>query len=78
MPSITNLATTAILIAVENKIPNVSDLVKKADYEEEIKCIKNKCFIRSDYNKFTNNIFDEKITVKKLVNESELNENVNT
>ena len=78
IPTIANVATTSAYTTVENKIPNVSDLVKKADYEEEIKCIKNKCFIRSDYNKFTNNIFDEKITVKKLVNESELNENVNT
>ena len=31
IPSITNLATTAALTSVENKIPNASDLVKKAD-----------------------------------------------
>ena len=30
--SITNLATTTALTAIENKIPNVSDLVKKADW----------------------------------------------
>ena len=29
IPSITALATTAALVAVENKIPNVSNLVKK-------------------------------------------------
>ena len=29
IPSITNLATTATLITVENKIPNVSNLDKK-------------------------------------------------
>ena len=29
IPNITNLATTAALTAVENKIPNVSNLVKK-------------------------------------------------
>ena len=29
IPSITNLTTTAALTNVENKIPNVSDLVKK-------------------------------------------------
>ena len=29
MPSITNLATTNALTAVENKKPNVSNLVKK-------------------------------------------------
>ena len=29
IPNITNLATTTDLTTVENKIPNVSDLVKK-------------------------------------------------
>ena len=33
IPSITNLTTTSSLTAVENKIPNVSDLVQKPDYE---------------------------------------------
>ena len=33
IPDITNLVTTTALTAVENKIPNVSDLVKKADYD---------------------------------------------
>ena len=74
MPSITNLATTAILIAVENKIPNVSDLVKKADYDAEMKDIKNKYFSTSDYNKFTNIVID----AKKLFNESGVNEKIKT
>ena len=30
IPSITNLTATATLTTVENKIPNVSDLVKKS------------------------------------------------
>ena len=34
-----NLAKTAPLTNVENKIPNVSDLVKKADYDAQIKDI---------------------------------------
>ena len=33
IPSITNLATTAALTTVENKMPNISDLVKKANYD---------------------------------------------
>ena len=36
IPSRTNLATTAALTAVENKIPNASDLVKKVDYDAKI------------------------------------------
>ena len=33
---ITNLATTTALSSVEHKIPNVSDLVKKADYDAKM------------------------------------------
>ena len=36
IPDITNLATTTVLIAVENKIPSVSNLVKKTDYNTKI------------------------------------------
>ena len=36
IPSVTNLVTTAAVASVENKIPNVSDLVKEADYDEKI------------------------------------------
>ena len=38
-----------------------------------MKDIKNKFFTTSDSNKFTNNMFDEKITRAKSVNESSLN-----
>ena len=43
IPSITDLATTTAFTSVENKIPNVGDLVKKADDNAEITDIKNKC-----------------------------------
>ena len=76
IPSITNWATTAAITNAENKIPNFSDLVKKADYDAEIKDIKNKYFTTSDYNMFMNNILDEKIKTEKLVNESVLNEKI--
>ena len=48
--SVTNLATTAPLTSVENKIPKVSDLVKKANYDAEIKDIQDKYFTTSHYN----------------------------
>ena len=39
-----NLATTTALTAVKNKIPNVSNLVKKTDYNTKINEIeKNYC-----------------------------------
>ena len=69
--SIINLATTAALNVVENKISNVSDLIKKIDYDENIKDIEGKYFTTPDYNKFTNNILDVKIThtqKKRLMN----------
>ena len=70
----TNLATIAALATVENKIANISDLVIKLDYDAEIRDIKNKYFTTTDNNKFSSNIFNGKITRKKLVNETGLNE----
>ena len=76
IPSITKLATTATLISFENKIPNVSDLDKKVDYDTEISEMGKKYVTTSDYNKFTSNILDAKITHKKLVNKSGLDEKI--
>ena len=84
IPSITNLATaTTALTTVENKIPNVlvkkaDGLVKKADYDAKISEMENKYFTTPDYNKFTSNTLDAKITQKKLVNEYDLNKKTKT
>ena len=52
MPNITNLATTTIaLTTVENKIPNVSNLVKKTDCNTKINEIKKK-IINRDHDKY--------------------------
>ena len=40
--SITNLGTTTALTAVENNIPNVSNLIRKTDYNTKISDIENK------------------------------------
>ena len=78
IPSIINLTTSAGLTTVQNKILNVSDLAKKADYDAKISEMENKYFTTYDYNKFTNNIlFDTKITLK-LVNEFNLNRKIKT
>ena len=42
IPSIIGLATNSELTAVENKIPNVSSLVKKTDYNTKISDIEKK------------------------------------
>ena len=41
----TNLAATTALTAVENKIPNVSNLVKKTDYNTKINETEKKSLI---------------------------------
>ena len=49
---------TAALTTVENKIANVIDVVKKADYVAKISELENRYFTTSDYNKFTSNTLD--------------------
>ena len=47
IPGISGLATKSPLAVVENKIPDVSGLVKKTDYNTKISEIENKV---NDYN----------------------------
>ena len=70
MPRISGLATTAVLTAVENKIPDVSNLVKKTDYDAKISEIENKCITTAEYNKFSKDIVANNIKSKNLVNKS--------
>ena len=48
MPSITDLATTTALTAVQNKILDVSNLIKKHDYGTKFNEIENKIIDHSD------------------------------
>ena len=62
-----SLTTTTTLIAVENKIPNVSNLVKETDYNTKIIEIGNKVTTNQDHDKCIttqefNKLFSEKIT----------------
>ena len=77
-PCINNLPTTTECTAVEIKTPKVSDLVKRANYDAEIKDVKDKYFRTSDYNNITINILDSKITTKRLVDKSGLNKKIKT
>ena len=49
---LTNLAATAALTAVGNKILNVSNLVKKTDYSTKINEIENKIATGHDHDKY--------------------------
>ena len=42
IPNITNLANTTSLTAIEKEIPNVSDLIKKTDYNTKLSEIEKK------------------------------------
>ena len=55
--SISSLATKPALTAVKNKIPNISSLIKKADYETKITEIKKK---------LTDHKYDKYITAPKF------------
>ena len=70
IPSITDLATTAVFNVVDNQIPNISDLVNKTDYNVKILDIETKYFTKCDYNKFTGKILNAKIEQKELVDKS--------
>ena len=47
-----NLATTAALTAVENKIPNVSTLAKKTDNNRKTNEMENKITTDHDHDKY--------------------------
>ena len=51
IPSITGLATTTVLNDVIQS--------RKRDYDVKIKDIESKCFTKSDYNKFINEVRDD-------------------
>ena len=57
---------------VKNKIPDLSDLVKKTDYDAKISEIEEKCFTTSDYNKFTVGKLNAKIKQKELANKYDI------
>ena len=50
------------MTAIENKIPDVSNLVKKkTDYDAKILDTESKYFTTADYNKFTSQTLDANI-----------------
>ena len=63
--SIAGFTAIAAFNVVDNKKPDVSNLVQKANYVAKYK---SKYFTASDYNKFTNDIRDAKTKNKKIVN----------
>ena len=77
IPCNSDLAATSALTAVENKIPDVRNLVKKTDYIQKISDIENKYITTADYNKFTKDIVANQIKSKKFVNEFDISGFIN-
>ena len=77
IPNTTNLVTTTTaLTAVENKISNVSNLVKKTDYNKKITEIENKiatdhdhdkCITTQEFNKLTSENFIARLKQAKVI-----------
>ena len=56
--------------AVENEIPDVSNLVKKRIYDAKISDIQSKYITTADYNRFTKNVVDNSIKNEDTVDKS--------
>ena len=81
IPNITNLAATTALTAVENKIPIVSNLVKKSDYNTKICEIENnittdhhhdKYITTEEFNKLTAENFTAGLAQANLVKKNDI------
>ena len=80
IPSINNLTTTTGLTAVENKIHNVSNLVKKIEYNKKINETEkkitdhdhDKCSATPEFNKLTAENFAARLTQANLAREIDI------
>ena len=76
IPNITNLATTAALIVFENKMFNVSNLVKKTDYNTKISETENKILLImimiNVFNKLTSENFTATLIQANLASKSDI------
>ena len=80
MNNITNLATTAALTTVENRIPNVSNLVRKTDYNTKINETEKKItdhdhdkyITTPEFNKLTGETFAARLAETSLASKNDL------
>ena len=68
IPIITGLATNSALTAIENKIPDVNNLVKKTDYDAKILDIEKKV-TDHDHDKYITTSEFHKLTTENLLQE---------
>ena len=82
IPDDTNLATNTALTAVQNKIPNLSSLAKKSDYDTKVTEIENK-FNNLNHDKYVDtqefkelagDVFNERLAQAKLVTKTDFDD----
>ena len=74
-----NLATKTALTAIENKIPDVNNLVKKTDYKTKVTEIENKLnnhdhdkyIDTSEFNKLAVDVFNARIAQANLITKAD-------
>ena len=79
IPSISGLATNAALTTVENKIPNINNLVIKSDYDAKITEIEKEltdhnCDIyikTAEFNNLTASVFNARLAQANLVTKTD-------
>ena len=79
IPSTAGLATTSALTAIENKIPSISNLVKKTDYDTKVTEIEKKLtdhnhdkyIDTSRFNTLATNFFNARIAQANLITKTD-------
>ena len=79
IPSITRLARSSALTAVENKIPDVNNLVKKTDYDTKISDIEKKIFDHDhgkyittpEFNTMAANVFSARLAQANVITKTD-------
>ena len=76
---VNNLATKTALTTVENKIPSISNLVNKTNYNTEVTEIENKLnnynhdnyITTPEFNKLSADVFNERLAQANLITEAD-------
>ena len=79
IPSITGLPTSSALTAVENKIPDVSSLVEKTNYDTKIPDIEKKItdldhdkyFTTPEFNTMATNVFNARLAQANVITKTD-------
>ena len=86
IPVVSNLATKTALTAVENKIPSVSSLVKKTDYDTKISELEKKLtdhnhdkyITTPEFNTLAADVFNARLAQASLITKTDFDANLSS